>query len=228
MTFRLVALYAFLASAMVCLFSQSSRAINATHPRFDSFEKFAASELPKGVLWDVIARKGRSKTYRQLVPLDGGTVGIANFAVGGLTSLYSEMDTGRYFGRTKGEMIRNYSSNCRPKGRRGNDTGWGCYSIPWWRRGMQRFLRSPDTIAVQERAWLRNIESTVRAAISRGWNTPRELAIAAGIGNSLGSRGFQQLATDTNWDAERAIQAYGDGSAHRNRRRDAINLYFPN
>ena len=112
----------------------SITAHQVTYKRYDAV---AESGLIVKVLNDVIARGGKSKTYTDLLPLDGGTIGIANFATGGLASLYRQMNTEKYFGRSREEMIAKYSTRCRPTGKSGNDTGWGCYSRAWWRDGMQ-------------------------------------------------------------------------------------------
>jgi len=195
--------------------------------RFDTYAEFARSSVPRDIVWKVLARNGKSKTYTQVFALDGGTVGIANFAVGGLAALYRHMDTERYFGRSREDMIRNYSGACRPANRRGNDTGWGCYSRRWWRDGMERFVRSPESVEVQHRAWLDLMKSTVEAALSHGWTDSRSLAIATGVANSVGGGGFVRLAGNHGWQPERVLSAYVGDNAHRKRRRDAINAAFP-
>ncbi len=39
----------------------------------------------------VIARGGKSKNFTDVIALDGGTVGVAHFAAGGLGALYDSM-----------------------------------------------------------------------------------------------------------------------------------------
>lgn len=178
------------------------------------------------ILWKVIAREGESKNYTDLIPLDGGTVGIAHFAVGGLGELYNEMDTQKYFGKSKSEMIANYSNSCRPSGRSGNDTGWGCYSKDWWRQGMTKFLNSSESKKVQNNAWFKKMSKVIDNANNHGWNKPRQIAIALGVANSMGASGFNSLATKNNWDSEKTLVAYVGNDAHRKRRVDAINEHF--
>jgi hypothetical protein len=199
----------------------------AAGEKFVTFEEFARSTLPKDILLKVIARGGRSKTYTQVLALDGGTVGIANFAVGGLANLYSLMDTEKFFGRTREDMIENYSTRCRPGKHRGNDSGWGCYSRKWWRDGMNQFVRSPESEDVQYRAWLAQMKPTVELVLGHGWTDSRSLAIATGVANSFGRGGFKELAERQGWKPEQVLSAYAGGSAHRQRRRDAINEVFP-
>lgn len=191
-----------------------------------SSEQALRSGLVNDMLWKVIAREGKSKNYTDVIPLDGGTVGIPHFAVGGLAELYEHMNTEKYFGKSKEDMIRNYSNNCRPSGRSGDDTGWGCYSQSWWREGMERFVRSSESKKVQNKAWFEKMKSVIDNAISKGWNTPRQIAIATGIANSMGAGGFNSLATKNNWDAEKTLKAYVGTNAHRQRREEAINKHF--
>jgi hypothetical protein len=178
-------------------------------------------------LWKVIAREGKSKNYGDLLKLDGGTVGIAHFAVGGLENLYKRMDTKKYFNRSQSEMINRYTNGCRPKGRKGNDSGWGCYSKTWWREGMRNFLNSPESIEVQKLAYLDKMRPVVEKARQMGWKSTRELAIAIGISNSIGSGGFNELAGKRKWDSEKVLKSYVGKSAHRQRRMVALNEHFP-
>lgn len=210
-----------LMSACVC-YQGSAKA-----ETFSNYNQVASSDLPSKVLKEVIAREGKSKSYTDLLPLDGGTIGIANFARGGLRSLYEEMDTEKYFGRSRGDMISGYSDKCRPTGKYGNDTGWGCYSKSWWRDGMARFLSSPESVEIQNRAWMKLMRPAVEAALAHGWTTGRSLAIAMGITNSLGGAGFQSLAAKNSWKPEQTLSAYVGTNAHRARRRDALNAAFP-
>lgn len=192
-----------------------------------SYQDASDTGLIAAVLWKVIAREGKSKNYTDLIPLDGGTAGIAHFAVGGLAELYEHIDTEKYFGKSKKEMIDSYSSDCRPAGKSGNDKGWGCYSKPWWKQGMNDFLHSADSESIQNNAWSLKMKPVIEKVISEGWNTERQIAIALGIANSMGNGGFNSLASKNNWDAEKTLNAYVGSNEHRQRREDAINKHFP-
>ena len=194
---------------------------------YDSYEAVAASGLIVRVLNSVIARDGKSKRYTDLLPLDGGTVGIANFAVGGLAALYHQMNTEQYFGRSRQEMIAKYSTGCRPAGKSGNDTGWGCYSQIWWRNGMESFLRSSESQSIQNAAWSAMMRRVIEDAIGHGWTDERQIAIALGIANSLGGNGFANVAKKHDWDPEATLQAYVGTNDHRRRREQAIDEHFP-
>lgn len=192
-----------------------------------SYSDALNSGLIADVLWKVIAREGKSKNYTDLIPLDGGTAGIAHFAVGGLAELYEHMDTEKYFNKSRKEMIDKYSSECRPAGKTGDDTGWGCYSKSWWNKGMTDFLNSTGSENIQNKAWSLKMKPVIEKVISEGWNTQRQIAIALGIANSVGKGRFNTLASKNNWDAEKTLKAYVGSNKHRQRREEAINNHFP-
>lgn len=195
--------------------------------KIQSYKDALDSGLISKILDKVISREGQSKRYTDVLPLDGGTVGIAHFAVGGLAELYANMDTVKYFGKSKDEMIKNYSTLCRPSGKSGNDTGWGCYSKQWWKEGMTKFVNSGDSKKVQDYTWALKMKPVIEKAISNKWNTQRQIAIALGIANSVGASGFSSLASKNGWDSEKTLKAYTGSNEHRMRREEAINEFFP-
>lgn len=160
-------------------------------------------------LHGVIANHCQSKTYRDILALDGGTVGISHFASGSLLTLYGQMDTGRYFGDNAHRIPD------RP------------YEHAWWLHGMRRFLDSPEAKIAQQRAWRAYISPALSQALQHGWRTERALAIAASVANSLGAYGFSRLAMVCGWDAERTLRLYATLSAHKERRRQRLNAEFP-
>ena len=129
-------------------------------PECEDLTKLNEKERDKFILEvvdKVLSNQGKSKKYTDVIPLDGGTVGIPHFAVSGLASLYEAMGDSiiqTYFGAVgrdgriifgrdnKGElltvkkMIDNYPSKCRPAEFNDNKKvynddkipGWGCYS----------------------------------------------------------------------------------------------------
>lgn len=92
---------------------------------------------------------------------------------------------------------------------------------------MMQFVRSPESVGVQNRAWLDLMKSTIKLALDQGWTDSRSLAIATGIANSIGGGGFRTLARRYSWEPEQVLAAYVGGDAHRQRRRDSINVAFP-
>lgn len=200
------------------------------------------------VVKDVLSDSGKSKNYTDIIPLDGGTVGIAHFATGGLAGLYRKMGDvliQKYFGNDKNnqpmtvkKMVDNYSDNCLPdkySGEAENDTGWGCYSGGHnplginWKDGMTKFLNDASNNTIQDDAIVSSREGSVNIAETKGWNTPFEWAVAIGISNSKGNGGFRKLAEKNNWDAQATLKAYVDekSSNHRKKRFDLIYKYFP-
>ena len=124
-------------------------------------------------------------------------------------------------------MRNHFAADCRPEGKKGNDTGWGCYSQSWWKQGMRNFLNSDDSKEVQHRAWAQMMKPVINKALSHSWKSKRELATALSIANSLGARGFSRLANQHGWDAEKTLAAYAQRSAHAQRRKDALDEQFP-
>ncbi|MGF6209231.1 hypothetical protein [Pseudomonas frederiksbergensis] len=202
-------------------------ALGSMAETFQNYDQVVASPLPRDVLWHVIARDGKSKNYTDLIPLDGGTVGIAHFATGGLGALYANMDTDKYFAKSRDTMRKQFAADCRPAGKTGNDTGWGCYSKPWWKQGMQNFLHSDDSKDVQHKAWTQLMEPVIKGALNHDWRSERALAIALSIANSLGAAGFSHLANQYGWNAEKTLAAYAQRSDHTQRRKEALDKQFP-
>lgn len=195
--------------------------------KFTSYDEVLKSGLIGDVLYLVISNKGTTKTYKDLLPLDGGTVGIASFAVGGLEILYKNMNTQTYFGKTEKEMIESYSTKCRPAGKSGDDNGWGCYSQKFWYDGMKLFLDSPDSKSIQEKAWSAKMKVDIEEVIKKGWTTKRQIAIALSISNSLGIGGMKSIADSNKWDAEKTLQNYASKSENNEKRRKLIDENFP-
>jgi murein DD-endopeptidase MepM/ murein hydrolase activator NlpD len=131
----------------------------AVTPECEDLRKLNQDERNKFILEvviNVLGDQGKSKKYTDVIPLDGGTVGIVHFAKSGFNNLYKAMGDSviqKYFGATingkfvlgrdnKNElltvnkMIKYYGNSCRPAKFNNsnviyNDTevpGWGCYS----------------------------------------------------------------------------------------------------
>jgi hypothetical protein len=165
-------------------------------------------EWAERTLFGVIANRGDSKRWIDLNSLDGGTVGIANFAGGGLQALYRHMDTQRYFGREAAAIPD------RP------------YDQQWWRDGMSQFLSSPESHRVQVEAWLDLMRPTLESAVQHeAWRNDRGLAIAAAIGNSSPALlqdllGEQRFRTDPGAALDEYVRRRP--TEHRRDRRDYI------
>lgn len=170
-------------------------------------------EWAEHTLFGAIADHGRSKSWDSFIHDEHSTrAGIAHFTPP--QKLHEHMS---------GEQMERYFGGDADELRRTNPEQW--------REGMERFLASPESHAVQVRTWFDVVGGSLEASLDHGWATDRSLAIAAGISNSLGSGGFQRLAAANNWDAEATLQAFvrpnGEPSAHFQRRADRIDREFP-
>jgi len=190
----------------------------------------------ENTLWLVVANSGKSKNYTDVIPLDGGSVGIAHYAAGGLDGFVEAMGDAqaqKHFGKSVKEVLAFHKSRkngkctgTTPSGK--NDNGTGCYATDWWKQGMLSFVKDPESKAIQTKLWFKSKgEKSSAAAKSNGWVTARQFSIASGIANSLGTGGFKKLAAKNGWDAEKTLTAYANMSEHKTRRANLINKHFP-
>jgi len=204
----------------------------------------APADWAETTLYYVVSKKEKSKKWDDVIALDGGSIGIAHFAAGGLYSLYSTMGddvSQKYFGRSVSQLKSFSGQKNKCKGstpQSENDNGSGCYSTDWWRSGMQKFTAGPESKRVQTAAWMSSKAGPAsEKAKAHGWVTGRQFAIAAGISNSLGVGGFTKLAGKAAWDAEKTLLGYVNGitignanasnKRHWQRRADVINTTWP-
>lgn len=204
----------------------------------------APANWAQDTLYYIISKKEKSKKFTDVIPLDGGSIGIAHFAAGGLNSLYDAMGdetAKKYFGKTVSQLKsfsrgKNKCKGTTPMSK--NDNGTGCYSVGWWKSGMEKFTASPESRAIQTKAWMDSKAGPgSERAKAHGWTTARQFAIAAGISNSMGVGGFTKLAEKVGWDAEKVLIGYTQGitipsandanKRHWTRRANLINSTFP-
>jgi hypothetical protein len=210
---------------------------------FDSCKQLTPNDMDRFVdhcCWFVLANQGKSKRYTDVNPLDGGTVGISHFAVGGLKKLYLEIGDEKckkYWGVSAQELADNYGQQCRPDGKKGDDTGWGCYSGGHnplgidWKKGMTDFVNDINNNPIQDAATRTGRKKAIKAAMDQGWKTPFEWAVAVGISNSRGNGGFKKLASANGWDASKTLDEYvkigGGQGKHNWRRSELIKKFYP-
>jgi len=199
--------------------------------RKNNFNRTTSKNFWPKVLYGVITREyggGKScpddcssrgcygKRYTDVLCLDSGTIGIAHFAAGGLKKVYEVMDTEKYFGRSKSEMINNYA-----------DRDSGASDNQWWLDGFRKWVSEPKNNKVQDDLFRKSRQSAVDSAKENGWTTDREFAIAVGVSNSYGNGGFRSKASNNGWDAEKTLEWYRRQSTHKNNRAIAIDKWFP-
>ncbi len=165
---------------------------------------------------NITGRGCRGKRYTDVIDLDGGTIGIAHFASGGLKKVYEAMDTEKYFGRSEKEMTDNYAF--RKSGASNNK---------WWIDGFTRWVNDRKNDKVQDKLFKTSRQQAVNDAKKNGWKTDREFAIAVGVSNSFGNAGFRKNASLNDWNAEKVLQWYRSGNTHRNKRAVQIDKWFP-
>jgi len=194
--------------------------------------------LHKKVLYGVISRDGESKKLTDILPLDGGSIGIAHFAAKGLNSLYDAMGdklAQKYFDRTveqlKKDTAKPSKNDCRGSTPRGeNDNGTGCYKMGWWRKGMEKFVADGNA-SIQYNAWKNLVVIPGNKMMDQWdqtkWGTYRARAIGYGIQNSTGDAGLLKYSANGKNDPEKTLKNYVGGNSHRKRRKAAIDKHFP-
>jgi murein DD-endopeptidase MepM/ murein hydrolase activator NlpD len=149
------------------------------------------------VVGSVISDHGSSKKYNHLFEdhLGFTAVGILHFTKSGLGNLYEVMDTVKYFGKSSEEMIASIKTY---KGHEMRNAEW--------KKGMEAFLASPESIKVQDSAAIRKFKPYLDGYVKH-WTTERENAIGISIINSSSST-FKSLGKKYNWDAEKMMFGY--------------------
>jgi|TARA_R110002020_G_scaffold138910_1_gene309465 hypothetical protein len=184
-----------------------------------------SSDWKKKTLIDVISGGGKSKKFDDVIPLDGGSVGIAHWAAGGLKGFIRDTGAPEPTGGVK-DCSDNIAS-----GVNASPDNPGCYyedsgEKSNWVSKMKSWLSSNKDKQIAH--WEKTKADKPAALVkTKGWNTSRQMAIAAGISNSLGTGGFKDLASKNGWDPEKTLNAYAGMSDHKQRRKDRIDKVFP-
>ena len=165
---------------------------------------------------------GGSKNYDDLFldSMGDTAVGILHFTKRGLKKLYKEMDTEKYFGKTYNEMVDTISELSGDE-----------MKHEWWLKGMEEFLSSSESEAVQNRAATKKFRKGLNVGIRKGgWSTPREYATGMFFLNSY-PKCLYEFGDKHDWNAEKMLASYCKGecsavSACRSRCRH-INKNYP-
>jgi hypothetical protein len=191
---------------------------------FRSYQDVLNSHIISITLKEIISNNGKSKNYKDLLSLDGGTVGIAHFASGGLADLYRHMNTKKYFGYDQNTMISKYSSRCQTLDRQGHSKG--CFGIGFWHKGMKNFLAASESEEIQNNAFFARNRRIVESVFAKGWHYSYQIMVAISVANSLGLNGLHKLASKHHWNANLVLKHYSKLSKHKNRRANLITAYL--
>lgn len=172
-------------------------------------------DLILDIVHKVISNKGSSKNYNTITDKLHNTtrVGILDFAKGGLSSLYSVMDTEKYFGKSYNEMIDSI------KVYNGKEL-----SDPNWEKGMREFLNSSESESVQDEATLLYHKPKIEHITNGEELTPREYAIIISISNTSNSK-LKKLNRKYNGDFEKMMGEYCSNKCRTRCR--VLNDYYP-
>jgi hypothetical protein len=202
----------------------------------------SSTALQKEILWKVIADEGRSKDWDHLIPLDGGSVGIAHFASGGINGLYEEFgDEGvrKWFTQYNPEInsvqalkdatATGGGAHCR-RGSAGNSGPGTCWSMSWWKNGMRAFLADGETKAIQFRAWQNLVVQAAEGlVVSYGgaWSTNRGRAIAYSLTNSGGTSMLNRMSNGGSSSPNDTMEAYNRSIGRVRTRMRVLNRLYP-
>lgn len=164
------------------------------------FEATIASKDMKRIVWEVIARKGKSKDYADFgEDVNNYTfIGLLHFTGSGLKRFYKEMGdsiTKKYFGKSVKLMISEI-----PKYKTWEEAS----DFNKYRENWKSFLKSEHSINIQDRvAYKRFSEDLNKTPFS----TLREYAIGISIHNSSPAQLFK-FGKMHKWDAEKMMLEY--------------------
>jgi hypothetical protein len=199
--------------------------------------------LGEEILWKVLADEGKSKNWDDLISLDGGTVGIAHFAAGGIGKLYDAMDdagVNEWFGgyndkidsvQALKDATKTADGHCR-LGSKSAVRGT-CWTMPWWKKGMKKFLASGSSKTVQLNAW---IEVTAKpanelidnyASTHSAWTSKRGRAIAYSLVNSGGQALLIRFSENGKLTPNDTMDAYNKDKGRVRARMLALNRLYP-
>tara|TARA_Y100000385_G_scaffold87010_1_gene89504 strand:+ start:3570 stop:4874 length:1305 start_codon:yes stop_codon:yes gene_type:complete len=186
-------------------------------------ENAAPKDTVQKVVWELIARKGKSKDYTDFGKdvLNKTFIGLLHFTGDGLVRLYKKMGdevTQQYFDKSVKKMIEEIP----------NYLMWGeAADFDKYKEGWVDFLKSPESEKIQDEV---AYEKFSKSLISSNFTSPRQIAIGISIINSS-PRKFLELGKTNEWDAEKMIRDYCKHQCetqHNFRSRcRIINLLFP-
>lgn len=201
------------------------------------------------IIYGVIAHApsvfgGTGKAFNDLFSLDGGTMGIAHYARGGLADFLEDMidkyGYSTFFSRgSKSEVIEIAKSGVKNRDvRKGAEPG-GAYYVSWVKAGLEKIAGNSkydkDQYNFLKKKRLRAIKAVYNSFGDKGWNTERAFAITGAIANSYGGGFYKKSWMKKYMDRGPDFTAYyyqykfgeNDFSGHKSTRIKIINQMFP-
>lgn len=201
------------------------------------------------IIYGVIAHApsvfgGTGKAFNDLFSLDGGTMGIAHYARGGLADFLEDMidkyGYSTFFSRgSKSEVIEIAKSGVKNRDvQKGAEPG-GAYYVSWVKKGLEKIAGNSkydkDQYNFLKKKRLRAIKAVYNSFGDKGWNTERAFAITGAIANSYGGGFYKKSWMKKYMDQGPDVTAYyyqykfgeNDFSGHKSTRIKIINQMFP-
>ena len=201
------------------------------------------------IIYGVIAHApsvfgGTGKAFNDLFSLDGGTMGIAHYARGGLADFLEDMidkyGYSTFFSRgSKSEVIEIAKSGVKNRDvQKGAEPG-GAYYVSWVKKGLEKIAGNSkydkDQYNFLKKKRLRAIKAVYNSFGDKGWNTERAFAITGAIANSYGGGFYKKSWMKKYMEQGPDVTAYyyqykfgeNDFSGHKSTRIKIINQMFP-
>lgn len=207
-------------------------------------------EFYEKIIYGVIAHApsvfgGTGKAFNDFTSLDGGTIGIAHYARGGLADFLEYMidkyGYSTFFSRgSKSEVIKIAKNGVKHRDIQKNGaTPYGVYYVSWVKEGIEKIVGNSkydtDQFNFLKQKRLRAIKAVYNKLGNKGWNTERAFAIVGAIANSYGGGFYKKswmqkyLSKGPDYTAYYYQYKFGqnDFSNHKSTRIKIINQMFP-
>jgi len=199
----------------------------------------------KEVLRKVISVNGKRKDFNDHTGMDGGTVGIAHWAAGGLGGLYEAMgdaNVKKFFGKYNNKIdavdkiksaTKIGNTYCRITYNKHPDDCATNSKFEWWRKGMVDFLNDKQMQEMQANMWLESHGRKARdAALSYAsskpvWGTKRGVALVCCFMNSGGLKGVKKWTKNGTLNVNDSMNNYVRDIKKVRVRLQAINILYP-
>ena len=208
-----------------------------------------STEFYEKIVYGVIAHApgifgGTGKAFNDLFELDGGTMGIAHYAKGGLADFIEYMidkyGYSTFFSKgSKSEVIKITKNGVNYRDVKKGATPYGAYEVSWVRKGLEKIVGNSkydiDQFNFLKQKRSRAIKGIYAKFGDKGWNTERAFAITGAIANSYGGGFYKKKYLQKYINKGPDYTAYyyqykfnqNDFSSHKSTRIKIIDKMFP-